>query len=115
LTSKDNNEFDFSPFKSFYNVNSLKTLSSIWAKSGSIQIRAQEMLINVIVIIFILIVLVIIGIIVHKKIKDSSKQIGTLKALGVKNNTIASSYLIYPLVIVIFGFIISTILSFPIA
>ncbi len=95
-------------------MNDYDTLSSIWAYTGVVQIQGTQKMINVIVGIFMVIVLIVISMLTSKRIKSSGKQIGTLKALGMSNKSIASAYTIFPMIIIFFGFIIASILSIPV-
>ncbi len=59
----------------------------------------------ILLIIFLVIIFLILGMNLRKKITSSSKQLGTLKALGCSTNEIALSYITLPLAIVIIGII----------
>ena len=105
----------FKDFKTFYSVNSLHTQSSIWAKTGYIQMKSQEVVINALVFIFVVVFLIVISININRKIKNSVKHLGTLKALGVKEKALAATYIIYPILIICLGFIFVVAFSFPIS
>ncbi|NQX84011.1 MAG: ABC transporter permease, partial [Mycoplasmataceae bacterium] len=59
--------------------------------------------------------LIVVAIILIKKVRDSQKELGSLKALGFSPTAIAISYVIYPAIALSIGFLIGVGLSFLIS
>lgn len=59
--------------------------------------------------------LIVVAIILIKKIRDSQKELGSLKALGFSPTAISISYVIYPAIALSIGFLIGVALSFLIS
>lgn len=91
--------------------NDLSSAESVRLVFGMIQIDNNQRLINILVIIFMVIILIVLVMLVSKRVKSSSKQLGTLKAMGTKNSTIASAYIIFPMLIIFIGFAIAAVIS----
>ncbi len=64
--------------------------------------------------VFLIIIGIIMIIIVQKKVQDNSKRLGTLKALGLNDFQSAASFITFPLLIILFGGILSLCITFPI-
>ncbi|NQX83294.1 MAG: ABC transporter permease [Mycoplasmataceae bacterium] len=99
------------PEQRFLLINELKTIESLRAMIGPIEVGSTQTIINVLVIIFMIIILIVLSMLIVKRVKSSGKQLGTLKAMGMKNSEIASAYIIFPMVIIFIGFVIASLLS----
>ncbi len=96
------------------NISNAETLESTRVFLGMLQISNNQQMAIIFMYVFLIIVTIVLFMLIQKRVKDSSKQLGTLKALGVKNSSIASSYIIFPIVIISLGLISSLIFLFPI-
>ncbi|BDV02722.1 FtsX-like permease family protein [Candidatus Hepatoplasma crinochetorum] len=88
----------------------------IAARADSLLLEAEgdEAFISVFRFIFLLVVIIILILLIQKRINDSSKNLGTLKALGMSNLKISSSYIIYPIIITTIGSFIALLLAIPV-
>ncbi|RKX65733.1 MAG: hypothetical protein DRP42_04275 [Tenericutes bacterium] len=102
------NDRGFDPYFTF------NTLESVRFYSIFSQVHYANRTNLVMSMIFLGIVTFVLILLISKRIKDSSKQIGTLKALGMKNSSIASSYILSPLLIILFGTFIAIAISIPV-
>ncbi len=98
-------------YDSFHVVTEFESIEANRLLFGVFQISNTQKIINVIVLIFISVILIVLSILIIKRIKSSGKQLGTLKAMGMKNSIIAISYVTFPLIIITIGFFIALILS----
>lgn len=92
-------------------ISQLNSFESIRALLGLLEMRGFQLTIGILVIVFTFIILIVLSLLVSKRINNSGKQLGTLKAMGMKNNKIASSYILFPLIIIAIGFIIVLLIS----
>lgn len=99
------------PNDSLNYVNDLDTIQSFRTITGVIEINSMKLIMKVLAIIFLTVIMIVISLLIIKRANSSSKQLGTLKAMGMKSNTIASAYLIFPMTIIFIGFIIAALIS----
>lgn len=85
------------------------------ANSLLLEVNAEEAFISVFKFIFLIVVIITLVLLIQKRISDSSKNLGTLKALGMSNLKISSSYIIYPIIITTIGAFIALLLAIPVS
>lgn len=92
--------------------NNLNDYSAVQVETVFAEAELMNVLIIVFVIFFLIIIIFILIVLIRKKIKSSSKEIGTLKALGWTPQKIAISFISFPVMIILIGGIISILLGF---
>ena len=70
-------------------------------------VESSSQLNRILTIIFLVVNLIFIMMILHRKVKDLSKQVGVLKSLGYNSRAISSSFTSFGIVVVIFGGLLS--------
>lgn len=103
-----------------YSENNDITISSngiVEARANSLllEIQAEKSFISVFRFIFLIVIIITLVLLIQKRISDSSKNLGTLKALGMSNIRISSSYIIYPIIITTIGAFIALLLAIPVS
>ncbi len=109
---------DLTEYDNYFNLDKSISLSYDFnsVESARMTVGASEMssysdIINIFIILFMTIVLIVLSMLISKRITDSGKELGTLKAMGMKNKSIASSYILFPVIIILLGFVIASLLS----
>lgn len=85
------------------------------ANSLLLEVKGEKAFISIFRFIFLVVVVITLVLLIQKRISDSSKNLGTLKALGMSNIKISSSYIIYPIIITTIGAFIALLLAIPVA
>ncbi len=104
----DDFNFNSSYINEIYDISSVE---SIRAVGGLWRLDSFQDLIHIFIIIFMIIVLIVLAMLISKRINDSGKQLGTLKAMGMKVENIASSYILFPIIIILLGFVLASLAS----
>lgn len=92
-------------------ISEMGSFESIRALLGPIEISSTQNMLNILTLIFMVVVLIVISMLINKRINDSGKQIGTLKAMGMSNKDISASYVIFPMVLIFMGFAVASLVS----
>lgn len=77
------------------------------------QIRTNSRMAFIFTWLFLFIILVVLILLIQKRVLDNSKQFGTLKAIGVSRKDIASSFIIFPVIIILIGGLLSFLIVIP--
>ncbi|BDV02128.1 MAG: hypothetical protein HPAVJP_0170 [Candidatus Hepatoplasma vulgare] len=90
-----------------YSLNSYRT-------NGVLdELNNETIFANVFMYIFLIIIVFVLILLIQKRVKDYSKQFGTLKALGLNRHEASVSFIMYPLVIILVAGFIALLLSIP--
>lgn len=90
-----------------YSLTSYRTTAVLDELDGETAFTTFFMYVFLIIIVFVLILLI------QKRVKDYSKQFGTLKALGLNRYEASVSFIMYPFVIILISSFIALLLSIP--
>ncbi len=97
------------------NISDLDSLISYRSFTIIREIYTDRILYIVIMGIFLVITIIVLILLVRKRIQDSNKQLGTIKALGYSPGRIASAYTIFPIIIIIMGGFLALIVAVPLS
>ncbi len=87
-----------------YQANGVLTsLASVRISLLALNVNSNEIFLSVLLIIFIGLISILMVLLIRRRIRESSKQLGTLKALGLRKSEIAATFIIFPVVITLLG------------
>ncbi len=113
------NDDDTSAPQTFYididEVDSGNTIISYRSFTIIREIYTDKIIYSVIMGIFLVITMVVLILLIRKRIQDSNKQLGTIKALGYSPGRIASAYTIFPIIIILIGGIMAIVVALPLS
>ncbi len=96
-------------------INELKSIISYRSYTIIREIYTDNIIYSVIMGIFLLITIMVLILLIRKRIQDSNKQLGTIKALGYNPSRIASAYTIFPIIIILVGGIMALAVALPLS
>ncbi len=96
-------------------INEMGSLISFRSYTIIQEIHGDKIFFMVIMGIFLSITLIVLTLLIRKRISDSNKQMGTIKALGFDPSRIATAYTIFPIIIIILGSILAIMVALPLS
>lgn len=84
-------------------VGQIESLSSARASFLILAVNSNQMFLIVLLAIFLTLIAILMVLLIKRRVKESSKQLGTLKALGYHKTQVAATFIIFPLLITLIG------------
>ncbi|BDV03293.1 MAG: hypothetical protein HPPSJP_0140 [Candidatus Hepatoplasma scabrum] len=109
----NNTYYDYS-YNNEINNDTGNDIVAARADAFLLEVKADQSFTAVFRFIFLIVVIIILILLIQKRINDNSKNLGTLKALGMSNLKISSSYILYPIIITTIGAFIALLLAIPV-